>query len=375
MNFGDRISVFLHSARWKKTQNYIYSWGASVVLIGALFKLEHLAYASVFLGVGLSIEALIFFVSAFEPIMDPPDWKVVYPQLRMGDEENKDLEKYAKIDEKYKSFFGGGGGGSVSLGDIPKEQLDGLKASFEKLSKTANGLKDISESTVATESFIKNLNNASQSIETVVDANKNVSTVMEDTVQEISKSYKSAAQQIKTSAETSASGINQSLNELSGSVSGVATSFDKTINEFNLSSVKLAKHMENTGAEFTKQLNSSAKELNSSYQEMTNSMTNGFKGFEKSSQNYTSNLDKLNRNLTSINTAYELHLKGTNDVEKMVKEYSKGVGEIGKLLNSSVKETEQFNEKTKELNQNIHDLNDVYGRMLGALNGKSKSGK
>jgi gliding motility-associated protein GldL len=79
-NIGD----FLHSKRWKLMQNYIYSWGASVVLIGALFKLEHLPGASVFLGVGLSIEAIIFFVSAFEPMMELPDWKVIYPQFRTG---------------------------------------------------------------------------------------------------------------------------------------------------------------------------------------------------------------------------------------------------------------------------------------------------
>lgn len=380
MNFGDSLSTFLHSTRWKKTQNYIYSWGASVVLIGALFKLEHLPFASVFLGVGLSIEALIFFVSAFEPLMDPPDWKAVYPQLRTGKEDEKELKELAEKDEKYKSFFGGGGG-SISLGDIPKEQMDSLKESFEKLSKTANGLKDISDSTVATQSFINNLTNASQSIETVVVANNNVSTVMGESVQEIAKSYKAAALKIQTSAENSASGINQSLADLSGSVTKtteglkasvdkINSGIDKTLNDLSASGSKIAKDIETTSVEFAKKVDSSAKDLTNSYKEMTSSLTNGFKGLENSSQNYVSNIDKLNKNLTAINTAYELHLKGASKVEQMVSEYSKGVGEIGKLLNSSVEETKKFNQNTKEINENIQALNVIYGRMLGVLNGK-----
>jgi len=363
MNFGD----FLHSKRWKLMQNYIYSWGASVVLIGALFKLEHLPMASVFLGVGLSIEAIIFFVSAFEPLMELPDWKVIYPQLRTGQENDRENGIYQKADKNFKNFFGGGGGSiggsNLSIGNLPNEQINNLKESFEKLSKAANGIADITSATKATDSFVKNLNDASESIGSVVNANKQVAEAMNESVQEIAKSYKSAAQKMNETVDNSSKGIHHTLTDLTETVS-------KTAEGLKSSSEKVAKEMEKTSTEFSTQLSSSALHLNTSYKELTTSMSNGFKGLEKSSQSYISNLDHLNKNLAAINTAYELHLKGAGKVEAMVNEYSKDVGEIGKLLNTSVEETKKFNQNTKEINDNIQALNNIYGKMLGALNGK-----
>lgn len=355
MSIGD----FLHSKRWKLMQNYIYSWGASVVLIGALFKMEHLPGSSVFLGVGLSIEAIIFFISAFEPLMELPDWKAVYPQLRTGEEKPREKKIYDRADENYGNFFGSGGGGGLSLGSIPDEQMNSLKESFDKLSATASGLKDLTAATAATAGFVDNLNEASASIGGVVEANKKVATAMDESVTEITASYKSAADQIQASASSTATGIEKELNELSGSVKTSTGSIEKA-----------GKAIESAGLTFQKELDDSAKNLNTSYQEMTNSIGNGFKGLEKSSTAYTDNLDKLNKNLAAVNTAYELHLKGAAKVEEMVSQYSKGVGEIGQLLNTSVEETKKFNQNTKEINENIQALNNIYGRMLGALNGK-----
>ncbi|NLF43778.1 MAG: gliding motility protein GldL, partial [Bacteroidales bacterium] len=59
----------------------LYGWGAAVVIVGALFKIEHFPGASIMLIVGLGIEALIFFFSAFEPPHAEPDWTLVYPEL------------------------------------------------------------------------------------------------------------------------------------------------------------------------------------------------------------------------------------------------------------------------------------------------------
>ena len=54
-------------AKWyKKMMPKLYGWGAAVVILGALFKIEHLPFASEMLIVGLSLEAIIFFFSAFE---------------------------------------------------------------------------------------------------------------------------------------------------------------------------------------------------------------------------------------------------------------------------------------------------------------------
>lgn len=362
MNIGD----FLRSKRWKLVQNYIYSWGASVVLIGALFKLEHLPMASVFLGVGLSIEAIIFFVSAFEHTPELPDWKIIYPQLRTGKEDEREQNEYKLADERYGNFFGGGGtavSAPVQMGNLPEEQLKNLKESFEKLTRAANGIADISNASAATQGFVKNLNDAAASIGSVVEANKKVSGVMEESVNEIAKSYKSAALKMNETVEDSSKGIHHTLKELSDTVS-------KSAEGLKSSSEKVAKEMEKSGNDFSTQLNTSSNQLQTSYKDLTASMVNGFKGLEKSSQSYVTNLDHLNKNLAAINTAYELHLKGTGKVESMVNEYAKGVGEIGKLLNTTVEETRKFNQNTREINENIQALNNIYGKMLGALNGK-----
>ena len=59
----------------------LYGWGASVVILGAMFKLQHWPGAGAMLVTGLTIEAIIFFFSAFEKPHEEPDWSLVYPEL------------------------------------------------------------------------------------------------------------------------------------------------------------------------------------------------------------------------------------------------------------------------------------------------------
>lgn len=72
----------------KKIFNYAYGIGASVVIVGALAKILHTDImginGSVLLAVGMGTEALIFFMSAFEPVEEELDWSLVYPELKGG---------------------------------------------------------------------------------------------------------------------------------------------------------------------------------------------------------------------------------------------------------------------------------------------------
>lgn len=61
-----KIQAFMDSARGKTILNYIYSWGAAVVILGTLFKLTHIAGANLMLFVGMGAEVIVFFFSAFE---------------------------------------------------------------------------------------------------------------------------------------------------------------------------------------------------------------------------------------------------------------------------------------------------------------------
>lgn len=60
------IQAFMDSAQGKTVMNYLYSWGAAIVILGTLFKLTHMAGANIMLFVGMGTEVLVFFFSAFE---------------------------------------------------------------------------------------------------------------------------------------------------------------------------------------------------------------------------------------------------------------------------------------------------------------------
>ena len=73
--------------------NFAYGMGAAVVIVGALFKITHFEIGpltgTVMLSVGLLTEALIFALSAFEPVEDELDWTLVYPELANGQARKK----------------------------------------------------------------------------------------------------------------------------------------------------------------------------------------------------------------------------------------------------------------------------------------------
>ena len=80
------ISELVETEGYKKFMAKVYGWGAAIVLLGALFKIQHYPGASIMLVVGLSTEAIIFFFSAFEPLHQELDWTLVYPELAGLDE-------------------------------------------------------------------------------------------------------------------------------------------------------------------------------------------------------------------------------------------------------------------------------------------------
>ncbi|MGA8854341.1 MAG: gliding motility protein GldL [Christiangramia sp.] len=73
-----------NSRSTKKLTNMVYGLGASVVILGALFKIMHWPGGNAMLILGLIVEALVFAYSAFEPVDDELDWSLVYPELAGG---------------------------------------------------------------------------------------------------------------------------------------------------------------------------------------------------------------------------------------------------------------------------------------------------
>lgn len=113
-----------------KLFNILYSIGASVVILGALFKLLHVAGADTILIIGMGTEALIFFVSAFDEPAKEPNWENVYPGIY--DQKSLTSEEKAELAERHKNrgveiagggtiIIGGGvaGGGAKTVGEAP----------------------------------------------------------------------------------------------------------------------------------------------------------------------------------------------------------------------------------------------------------------
>lgn len=80
-------------AKSKKLMNMVYGLGAAVVILGALFKIMHWPFGNEMLIAGLLTEALVFTVSAFEPVDKELDWSLVYPELAGGEAKKKDTKK------------------------------------------------------------------------------------------------------------------------------------------------------------------------------------------------------------------------------------------------------------------------------------------
>jgi gliding motility-associated protein GldL len=69
--------------------NMVYGLGAAIVIVGALFKIQHWPYGSTILTIGMIVEALVFTYSAFEKQQSDLDWSLVYPELAGGESSGK----------------------------------------------------------------------------------------------------------------------------------------------------------------------------------------------------------------------------------------------------------------------------------------------
>ncbi|HPX98420.1 MAG TPA: gliding motility protein GldL, partial [Bacteroidaceae bacterium] len=71
-SFMTRIQDYLDSPKGRVLLNYLYSWGAAIVILGGLFKLTHIKGANLMLFIGMGTEVFVFFISGFERPFIPP---------------------------------------------------------------------------------------------------------------------------------------------------------------------------------------------------------------------------------------------------------------------------------------------------------------
>jgi gliding motility-associated protein GldL len=172
------------SKKWKKFMAKLYGFGAAVVIVGALFKIQHWPGASEMLIIGLSTEAVIFMFSAFEPIHEDPKWELVYPELALAHNEDFDVHSY--LEGKGIGHEHGGGKGSVTEeldkmleeAKIEPEMIQSLGKGLNKLSESTNKIGDMTEAHSATNSYVDALRGASTKVSGLTEAYEKASTAI-----------------------------------------------------------------------------------------------------------------------------------------------------------------------------------------------------
>ena len=93
INIVTRLQHWMDSVPGQTFLNYAYSWGAAVVILGALFKLTHLPGGNLMLFLGMGTEAIVFFLAAFDRPFDKNEIGKALPDELETDEEIETLTK------------------------------------------------------------------------------------------------------------------------------------------------------------------------------------------------------------------------------------------------------------------------------------------
>ena len=131
LNFVYRLQKWMDSVAGQTFLNYAYSWGASIVILGTLFKLTHLPGANFFLFLGMGTEVFVFFISAFDRPFDKTTDGMDL-DIHMDDEgsaEGVTVAGQPGVAGGGTVIINGGGGGAV-IGGGSGEQAEGGTISF-----------------------------------------------------------------------------------------------------------------------------------------------------------------------------------------------------------------------------------------------------
>ena len=228
---------FTKSRRYRNFMAKVYGLGASVVLIGALFKINHYPYADIMLIIGLGTEALIFFFSAFEPPHVEPDWSLVYPELAgmyhgVKGGELKDRKTPTQILDEM-----------LEKAQLDQKTVDRLGEGMSRLSENAAQLNDLTGAAAATSEFTTNVKNASESTKTfgeVVAKDAQATGDYAESLQGVTDGANSLSSAYIHAADTLKSDMN-TTEEFADSVKQATSSAQSLADSYHKSSEVLAK--------------------------------------------------------------------------------------------------------------------------------------
>lgn len=335
-------SGFIHwyeSYQGKKVTGIIYSAGASVVIIGALFKIMHFPGAGPVLMTGMITESLLFMIGVLDKPHQDFHWENVFPQIcGYGTEP----EYLAELQARPRPTLLGAGSEEgtvaptqpeekkkVNVPALTEQDMNALKEGIEGLAKTATQLQDLGK---------------------VAEASNKLGAKMEAAGEKMD----AAGQKIDAAAEAAGQKMSAAGDKLS--VIGEAAA------KFAASSEAISKKHD---------------ELNAAYATVVNDM----QGVVAGTKNFEKNIETIDAKLGSINSVYELQLAAlqaqvdayklqTNQVNaasEQVKAMTADVQKMQASINEAVKDHAAYETATKKLAQQVADLNKVYGNMLNAL--------
>ena len=261
---GQNQSIFL-TKKGKTILNYAYSWGASVVIMGALFKINHWPFATPMLIAGMGTEVLIFFISAFEPQFDTHmdyDWERVYPELLSTEPIAKKGEKplTQQLDKM------------LSEAKVGPDLINSLGKGLSSLADSTGKLNDLTDASVAVNDFAKNAKTASGNITTFASAAATATTAVNEigkgaadtkVYHEQVQKMSSNLSQLNTIYELELQDSNnhlKAMNKFFGNLNNAAQALSETANDAN-------KYKEQLG-----QLNKNLAALNAVYGNMLSAM-------------------------------------------------------------------------------------------------------
>jgi gliding motility-associated protein GldL len=262
---------FLHSKGFKTAMKHFFGWGAAIVIVGALFKIQHYPGSDIMLPVGLGLEAVIFIVMIFVPDHPEYDWERVHPIL------SPDLtpEQLHEMTENGTGIGGGNGGGGSNADAVVKQLqsagiddglLANLKDGMTKLADNAKSLGAVSTAAGATDSYVQSLEAASKSLNS------------------LTNQYAESAKSIAGIAGDGQGNFGAEMQKLGQNLSAL-----NNVYELQLKSSQ----------DYLTSLNSMG-----SLQESIKNIMNDLASSAKDTQVYRENMALLSQNLTDLNNVY-----------------------------------------------------------------------
>lgn len=298
--YKNSIEKFLSSERGKRFFNFAYSWGASIVILGAMFKLLHFPFGNEMLFLGMVTECIVFFLSAFDRPIKDYNWEEVFPVLETNDPEDR---PNLNINVDVRGNVGNSETTSATNTHVPSGKLS-----------ASTTMPHMTQPPVSYPSG----HSGDSSMQPV--AHQDAST-----------------QQAPISQPAASSNY-------VGQMGNVAENVDKF-------------------AQATDTLTKISEALTESYKHIIDNSQN----IGQNSLNYVQQMEALNKNITGLNTIYELQLRSISGQMDSIEHINNGLNRIRTMYDGSVIDSTVFKRETEKMTQQLQSLNQVYARLLEAM--------